>query len=178
MRLVQSSRLTEEETKRLFAVDAVGGSMRLLQSSRLTEEELVAGAVVKALGGGDDAIVRWLGGACRWCSRQGSWRRRRCEGLGAVVKAHRGGDDALSLVVRARRGGDDANKGLNDGSEEAVAWLGAVVKALRGGDDAMGLVRRLGGGCRFAWLGLVMILSPSREGRLISSNDSDRIRAD
>jgi hypothetical protein len=32
MRLVQSSRLTEEETKRLFAVDAVGGSMRLLQS--------------------------------------------------------------------------------------------------------------------------------------------------
>jgi hypothetical protein len=46
-----------------FAVDAVGGSMRLVQSSRLSEEEtmrlydgseeLVAGAVVKARRGGD-----------------------------------------------------------------------------------------------------------------------------
>jgi hypothetical protein len=106
MRLVQSSRLAEEETKRLFAVDAVGGLMRLLQLSRLLEEEtmrlvcgsrqgsqrrrrcdgrhdgseeLVAGAVVKALGGGDDAIVRRLRGGCRLacCSRQGSQRRRR-----------------------------------------------------------------------------------------------------
>jgi hypothetical protein len=74
MRLVQSSRLAEEETK------------RLLQASRLTEEETERlFAVVKALGGGDVAVggcrlmllyngseeavswlVRRLGGGCRF----------------------------------------------------------------------------------------------------------------
>jgi hypothetical protein len=43
----------------LVAVDAVGGSMRLLQSSRLAEEETKQlFAVVKALGGGDVAVLR------------------------------------------------------------------------------------------------------------------------
>jgi hypothetical protein len=53
--------------------------------------------------------------------------------LFAVVKAHRGGDEA---IVQASR--------LSE--EETMRRLGAVVKALRGGDDA--LVRRLGGGYR------------------------------
>jgi hypothetical protein len=93
------------------------------------------GAVVKARRGGDNALVRRLGGDCRL--------------MLCVVKALGGGDDAKGFndgsdeavdwlcVVKALGGGDDA-KGFNDGSDEAVDWL-CVVKALGGGDDAKGV---------------------------------------
>jgi hypothetical protein len=130
----------------LVAVDAVGGSMRFYDGS----EELVA---------------------C--CSRQGSQRRRRCrtccsrcrrridalvqssrlteeetKRLFAVVKAHRGGDDALVAVVKAHRGGDDALDGTTARrslslvqslvqssrltGEETTRWLGAWLGAWLG----------------------------------------------
>jgi hypothetical protein len=116
MRLLQSSRLAEEETK-LSAVDAVGGSMRLVQSSRLSEEETMRwlGAVALAFDGSEEASRRWF----------------------AVVKALRGGDEAMAwccctLHSTARRrlslglyDGWRLSLGLYDGSEEAVAWTTA-----------------------------------------------------
>jgi hypothetical protein len=109
--LVQSSRLSEEET------------MRLYDSS----EELVAGAVVKALGGGDNA--RGLVQSSRlseeetmrraWCSRQGSQGRRRCEQTTARRRL------SLGLVQSSRLSGEETMRwGLYNGLEEAVASLG------------------------------------------------------
>jgi uncharacterized membrane-anchored protein len=62
------------------------------------------------------------------------------------------------LSLGRRLGGGCCLMLLYDRSEEAVAWLVRWLEAV-------------------TWLVLVLLL-PSREGRLISSNDSDRIRAD
>jgi hypothetical protein len=108
--------------------------------------------VFKALGGGDDAI-------------------------GAVVKARRGGDDAKGLV--ACRQGSQRRRRCEKGSTTAQRrlLLGLVWCSRQGSQGRRrcdGLLLGLYDGSveeAVASLGLVS-LSPSREGRLISSNDS------
>jgi hypothetical protein len=94
--------------------------------------------------------------------------------LVAVVKAHRGGDDALVAVVRAHRGGDDALDGTT-----ARRSLSLVQSSRPSEEETMrrAWCSRQGSQGRRRCDGLVLglvSLSPSREGQLIS----DRIRAD
>jgi hypothetical protein len=61
-------------------------------------------------------------------------RKRRLEALFGLLVGAR--IDAFGAVVKACRGGDDA-KGLNDDSEEAVAWLVRSLGLYDGSEEAV-----------------------------------------
>jgi hypothetical protein len=115
---------------------------------------------------------------------------------GCRLAFHDGLEESVAWLVLYDGSEDEASRCLecttlggcclafHDGSEESVAWL--VLYDSSEDEASRCLECTTLGGCRLAfhdgseesvaWLVLVMILSPSREGRLISSNDS--VRAD